>query len=103
MIGELLAEIRKDHHETQRDLAEFLHVSAATVRSWEREGSSPNHDILIRICRHYDVSSDYLLGLTRVDPLDMKRLQSQLTDDEQAEVRAYTKYLIWKRTHQTKK
>lgn len=99
MIGELLAEVRKDHRETQSDLAEFLHVSVATVRSWEREGSSPSHDFLVKICRHYDVSSDYLLGLSRVDPLDMKRQQSKLTPDEQAEVRDYSRYLLWKRKH----
>lgn len=103
MIGELLAEVRKDHRETQSDLAEYLHVSPATVRSWERENSSPSHEFLVKICRHYDVSSDYLLGLTRVDPMDMQRQQGRLTKEELEEVHAYGEYLLWKRERQTKK
>lgn len=103
MIGELLAEVRKDHHETQEDLAVYLHVSISTIRSWERESSSPNHDFLVKICRHYDVSSDYLLGLTRVDPMDMQRQQGQLTKEELEEVHAYGEYLLWKRNEQAKK
>ena len=97
MVGELLAEIRKDHHETQKDLAEHLHVSIATIRSWERENSSPSHEMLVAICKLYHVSADYLLGLTRVDPVRMQKQREQLTSDELAEIQAYSEYLLWKR------
>lgn len=97
MIGELLAEVRKDHHETQQDLADHLHISVATVRSWERENSSPSHEMLIAICKHYGVSADYLLGLIRVDPSQMQKQREQLTIDELAEIQSYTEYLLWKR------
>ena len=69
MNGERLAEIRKDHGDRQADLAQKLHVTLYTARSSEQEKSAPSHEMLVRICRLYNVSSDYLLGLTDYDPL----------------------------------
>ena len=68
MIGERLAEIHKDHGDRQADLAQKLQVTLYTVRSWEQEKSAPSHEMLVRICRLYQVSSDYLLGLSDYDP-----------------------------------
>lgn len=98
MIGERLAEMRKDHGDTQAALAERLGVSLPTVRAWEQEKSSPSHETLVAICQLYDVSSDYLLGLTDVDPayVQKKRLD-QFTAEERAAVRDYENYLRWKR------
>ena len=73
MIGERLSEVRKDHGDTQSSLAKKLNVSVATVRSWEQEKSSPEHEILVTICKMYRVSSDYLLGLSNVDPSYIQR------------------------------
>ena len=39
MIGERLAEIRKDHGDNQDDLARKLNVSVFAIRSWEQEKS----------------------------------------------------------------
>ena len=57
----------KDRHHTQQDLADVLPVSISTVRSWENEKSALSHEMLVRFCRLYHVSSDYLLGLTRIE------------------------------------
>ena len=62
MIGERLAEIRKDHGDNQDDLARKLNVSVFAIRSWEQEKSAPSHEMLVRVCRLYQVSSDYPLG-----------------------------------------
>ena len=103
MIGELLAEVRKFHHDTQKDLAYYLHVSPSTVRSWERNSSSPSYEMLVTICRHYDVSADYLLGLTRIDPIQMQKQRDRLTKDELVEVHTYSEYLLWRRKQKTSK
>lgn len=98
MIGERLAEIRKDHNDTQADLARKLTVSLSTVRSWEQEKSAPSHDMLVAICRLYQISSDYLLGLSN---LDLSYLQqerpSALSSDEMNSLREYKDFLLWKR------
>lgn len=52
---------------------------------------------VIKICKLYHVSADYLLGLTRVDPFQMERQRQRLTSEELTEVQAYSEYLLWKR------
>lgn len=98
MIGELLAEVRKDHGDTQASLAQKLQVTVSAVRSWEQNKSSPPHETLVNICRLYQVSADYLLGLTRVDPLYMQqRRLEQFTPEELAELKRVEQYLLWRR------
>ena len=98
MIGERLAETRKDHGDTQSDLARELDVSLSTVRTWEQDKSSPGHDMLVRICKLYNVSSDYLLGLSDIDPIyEQNNRLSALTDEEFIKLKDYVQYLLWKR------
>lgn len=98
MIGERLAEIRKDHGDTQLALAQKLHIALSTVRSWEQEKSSPSHEMLVAVCRLYGVSSDYLLGLSDADaPARTPVQDGPLSDPETAELKKYEAYLRWKR------
>ena len=98
MVGERLAEIRKDHGDRQIDLAAKLNVSKETIKSWEHENSSPSHSDLVTICRLYHVSADYLLGLTDDDPLfGEKRREARFTPEERAEIRAFEEFLLYKR------
>ena len=101
MIGERLAEVRKDHGDKQTDLAQKLNVAVSTVRSWEQGKSSPPHEMLVCICRLYQVSADYLLGLSDIDPayVQHRRMES-LTPKELAALRDYELYLLWKRRNQ---
>ena len=62
MIGARLADLRDWNNQTQEELAKALNVATSTIRSWEHEKSSPNHEMLIAICRYYGTSADYLLG-----------------------------------------
>jgi len=91
MIGELLAETRKLHGHKQRDLAALLNVSVGTIQSWEQERNSPSHELLVQICRLYNVSADFLLGLSRIErPEDFTR-------EELAQIREFEEFLVWKR------
>lgn len=102
MIGERLAEIRKDYGDTQAALAKRLGVSLPTVRAWEQEKSSPSHEMLVSICKLYRVSSDYLLGLSDVDPAYVEqKIMDQLTLEEYSALRDYEKFLLWKRKSQS--
>ncbi len=101
MIGERLADIRKDHGETQAQLAARLNVSVSAIRSWEQEKSAPPHDLLVSICRIYQVSADYLLGLSDADPFfEQRRRTSRFTKSELAELRRFEEYLLWRRGRQ---
>lgn len=93
MIGERLKEIRKDHHDTQADLAKKLNISIFTVQSWEQEKSEPSHGLLIQICQLYHVTADYLLGLTDYDPIFMKLREAHLSPEEQKYVNLFADFL----------
>lgn len=104
MIGERLAEIRKDYGDRQSDLAEKLNITVSAVRSWEQQKSSPSHEILVSICRLYHVSSDYLLGLSDIDPAYVRRRRLEaFSEAELAELNNYEQYLIWKKQRAIKK
>lgn len=95
MIGERLAEVRKDHGDTQAKLAGRLGVTLSAVRSWEQEKSSPSHRTLAEICRLYGVSADYLLGLTDLDPAYLRR--SRLCAEDAQALRDFAEFLSWRR------
>ncbi len=97
MLGERLAEIRKNYHDTQKALRTSWAYRLA-VSAWEQERNSPPSDVLLAICKLYGTSADYLLGLTDIDPSDEARKQRQrLTEEEQNEMHRYEEYLLWKR------
>ena len=97
MIGERLLEVRKDHEDTQQDLANKMNVSKFTVSSWEQGKSEPSHEMLVRICRLYHVSADYLLGLSNVDPAYVQRRRERFTPEELATLENVEQYLLWRR------
>ena len=98
MFGERLAEIRKDHAHTQANLAALLHVSTPAVRAWEQEKSLPSYETLIALCRLYSVTSDYLLGLSDVDPVYEKKLaRARLTREELCQLADFEAFLLWRR------
>ncbi len=104
MIGERLAEVRKDHGDTQETLGARLGVTKFTVSNWEQGKSEPGHDDLVRLCRLYSVSADYLLGISNDDPVyDRQRRALRFTREEQEELRNMEKYLLWKRKNSTTK
>lgn len=94
MIGERLQEIRKDNNDTQAMLAAKLQVSVATVQSWEQDKSSPSHDMLVTICRMYQISSDYLLGLTDEDALYIQRRQKTLSPESLHLLKRFESFLL---------
>lgn len=103
MIGERLQEIRRDNGDTQQSLAAKLSVSKPTIQSWELEKSSPSHEMLVTICRLYQVSSDYLLGLSDEDPAYAKRRQESLSHESRAALREYEEFLVWKQNRLRRK
>ncbi len=104
MIGERLQEIRKDHGDTQQMLANKLNVSLYAVRCWEQEKSAPSHDILVAICRLYQVSSDYLLGLSHFDPIyTQKRQQHSLSQENLAILKRFEQFLMTEQNRNSEK
>ena len=63
-FGQRVQEIRKLNHETQKDLGEAIGMSSNNVSEMEGGKKTTTSEKIAKICRHYHVSADYLLGLS---------------------------------------
>lgn len=64
LVGERLADLRKDKGLQQKELASIIGVSERSVSLYERGLVSPNDEVKLKIARYFNVSLDYLMGLT---------------------------------------
>lgn len=56
-------DLRIDHDLTQEQVADICNVSDATVGHWEHLKREMRVDCIVKLCRYYGVSADYVLGL----------------------------------------
>ena len=62
MIGDRLAELRKDQNLYQQELAKELGLASSTISSYEIENSSPDDETKVKLAKFFNISLDYLLG-----------------------------------------
>ena len=58
-------DIREDHDLSQQVVAEYLHMKQPQYSRYERGERDIPTDVLIRLAKLYNTSTDYLLGLTK--------------------------------------
>lgn len=63
-IGERIKHLRTSKKLTQDDVAHALNVKRETVTRWETGASDIKTEITILLSKYFNVSADYLLGLT---------------------------------------
>ena len=63
ILGKRLKELREEHHYTQKELADKLHLNSVTYLHYEKDQREPPLALLADIALFYGVSVDYLLGL----------------------------------------
>lgn len=64
MFCERLKALRKEKKLTQPQLAKMLGVSNGLISFWENGVNEPTINYLIKLCKIFEVSADYLLGLS---------------------------------------
>ena len=64
LFGQRLKEVRKNQNETQEELGNILGVRKSQISEVEKGNASTTVEKVAAICEHYNVSSDYFLGLT---------------------------------------
>ena len=59
-------ELRKQAGYSQKKLGDMLFVNQTAVSQWETGKNFPNPTIQLKLCELYDVSLDYLWGITDI-------------------------------------
>lgn len=111
MLGDNIKNLREEANLTQADLAKLLNVSPSTVGMWEQNRRSPDTEFLKKLTTIFNVSSDYLLGISMFknytdDPnitiaLHTDTPYSELTDEARKEVNDFIEYV--KQKYKSKK
>lgn len=63
ILSQRLKELRLEKKLTQKQLADILKTNNSSVCDWERGRTEPSVYYIIEICKYFQVSADYLLGL----------------------------------------
>jgi transcriptional regulator with XRE-family HTH domain len=74
MLGQRICKIRVSFGWSQVDLAKRLSVAKQTVSNWENENIQPSIEMLVRLSKIFNVSTDYLLGLDEIPRLSVEGL-----------------------------
>lgn len=77
MIAERIKELRQARGWTQADLARRLGVTGNGVNSWEQGLSMPSPASLVDLARLFSVSTDYLLGVERLNTVNVTGLDER--------------------------
>jgi len=64
MYGQRIRELRLEHELTQSQLAKELNTTQKSISKYETEFLDLNTGMIISLCKFFNVSADYLLGLT---------------------------------------
>ena len=63
-FGERLKELRTSNSVMQKDLANEMSISTRALKYYEDNEREPNLKAIKFLCNYFNVSSDYLLGLS---------------------------------------
>ncbi len=63
-IGDNIKSLRKENNLTQKELAKKIDISASTIGMYEQNRRDPDTETLRKIAEFFEVSTDYLLGVS---------------------------------------
>ncbi len=66
-----LRDLREDHDLTQKDCAKIANISKNSYIRYENEERATPHDVIVTFSKYYNISADYILGLTK-EPKPLK-------------------------------
>jgi transcriptional regulator with XRE-family HTH domain len=64
MLGMIIKELRNEMNCTQSQLADVLGVTQDSISLWENDNRVPDTQYIVAMAKFFDVTTDYLLGLT---------------------------------------
>ena len=76
-FGNKLNLLRLQDNMTQEQLAQKLNLTKSVISAYETGLRLPSYDVLIRIAKIFNVSTDYLLGLEHNQEVDLSGLSQE--------------------------
>jgi transcriptional regulator with XRE-family HTH domain len=64
-LGKAIAQLRKEHNITQKDLAKELNVTRNIVCMWENDQRIPTYENFLGILDYFEISADVLIQKDR--------------------------------------
>ncbi|MCF6466389.1 helix-turn-helix domain-containing protein [Clostridium sp. Cult2] len=84
-FSDRLKELRIESGILQRELADYLKVSRVTITQYESGNRSPDDEIKKKIAKYFNVSLDYLMGVSDVkNPYSEKSIEEEYKEEIQA-------------------
>lgn len=77
MLNVRIKELRIACGLTQVEFANSMSVSKQAVSNWENNNIQPSIEMLVKIAEYFGVSTDYLLGRTADNSLDVSGLSKE--------------------------
>lgn len=77
ILANRLKELREEKGMSQKQAAQALFISNTSLSNYELNISTPSPETLVEMCKFYNVSMDYLFGIT-----DVKRRSQDFGADE---------------------
>ena len=75
-LGQKLRQLRQANGLNQRQTAERIGVTASVVSAYENDIRQPSYASLVKLTALYNVSSDYLLGISNNQTRESQNLVS---------------------------
>lgn len=102
-----LKQLRLNNKLTQSDLADILGLKPTAISNYESKRNEPSFEKLIMLSEYFEVSCDYLLGITDSylpvggevldrDIVEVFDMYQHLNKEHVDELKKYTKYLLYK-------
>lgn len=66
IFAERLKELRAQNHLTQREISEILNIKQQSYSRYKLGTGQPSLETLCKIAEYYNVSVDYLLGISEI-------------------------------------
>ena len=74
-FAETLRQLIEEADISQKDLAHEINMSPSTLANYVQGSRSPDYDTLMAIARHFNVTTDYLLGFELGNIDDQKEMK----------------------------
>lgn len=102
-----LKQLRQKHKLTQSELADILNLKPTAVSNYESRRNEPSFEKLIALSKYFDVSCDYLLGISDAylpvggevldkDIVDFFSIYQQLSSENVMDLKNFANYLLYK-------